>query len=417
MKIAIYHHGIEFDGTTPFTRPLGGSESGIVYIARELTRLGHEVTVYAKVPDSSRADGKELFPAYVHYHQFFSDYLSSPWDVVISFRSFDPFLLGRIAPRMIFWCGDSHDQPVLKHFGHQVLQENIDLVFCVSEWHRRTFIETFKLPTAKVIATRNGFFRDLVSSNAKREWTRSAYTSTPYRGLDVLLRIFPRIKAQVADLTLDVFSGMKVYGWSGEADRRDFGPVYAAADQPGVTLHGGVSQPVLLKHLSTTGLLLYPNTFEETSCIAAIEAQASGCVVITSARAGLNETVEHEKTGICIKGDPESERYQREFIAAAVGLLQNPSRLTEFSEASRRRAFRLYDWAVIAAEWTNIFQAMVPQPVHQRWSGPLCLLQKTNEFLQNGNVSAASRVLAVLERTPFLRSEVAAVKGKLGTWM
>lgn len=417
MKIAIYHHGIEFDGTTPFTQPLGGSESGIVYMARELTRLGHEVTVYAKVPESSRSESRKLRTAYRHYHEFFSDYLSRPWDVVISFRAFDPFLLGRVAPRMIFWCGDSHDQPVLKHFGHQALQQNIDLVFCVSEWQRRTFIETFQLPAAKVIATRNGFPRELVTSNAKREWTWSAYTSTPYRGLDVLLRIFPEIKAQVPALTLDVFSGMKVYGWNGEADRREFGSVYAAANQPGVTLRGGVPQPVLLKHLAATGLLLYPNTFEETSCIAAIEAQASGCVVITSARAGLNETVEHERTGICIKGDPQSGRYQREFVSAAVGLLQNPARLMEFSEAARRRAFRLYDWAVIAAEWTDIFQAMVPEPVHRRWSGPLSLLQKTHEFLQNGNISAASRVLAVLERTPFLRSEVLAVKGKLGTWM
>jgi glycosyltransferase involved in cell wall biosynthesis len=417
MKIAIYHHGIEFDGTTPFIQPLGGSESGIVYVARELTRLGHEVTVYAKMPNSLRSDSKEPFPAYVHYHRFFADYLSSPWDVVISFRSFDPFLLGRVAPRMIFWCGDSYDQPVLKDFGHQALQENIDLIFCVSEWHRRTFIETFKLPAAKVIATRNGFFRDLVSSDARREWTRSAYTSTPYRGLDVLLRIFPKIRAQVASLTLDVFSSMKVYGWTGERDQREFGSVYAEANQPGVILRGGLPQPVLLKQLAATGLLLYPNTFEETSCIAAIEAQASGCVVVTSARAGLNETVEHEKTGICIKGDPESDRYQREFIAAAVGLLQNPSRLIEFSEAARHRAFRLYDWAVIVSEWTGIFEAMVPQPVHRRWSGPLCLLQKTHEYLQNGNVNAASRVLAVLEKTPFLRNEVAAVKGKLGTWM
>ncbi len=169
--------------------------------------------------------------------------------------------------------------------------------------------------------------------------------------------------------------------------------------------------------VAATGLLLYPNTFDETSCIAAIEAQASGCVVITSARAGLNETVQDEKTGICIKGDPHSQRYKREFIAAAVGLLRNPSRLIELSAAARRRAFRLYDWAIIAAEWTDIFQAMAPQPVHQRWSGPLSLLQKTHELLRNGNISAASRVLTVLERTPFLRNEVEAVKGKLSTWM
>ena len=52
-----------------------------------------------------------------------------------------------------------------------------------------------------------------------------------------------------------------------------------------------------------------------------------------------------------------------------------------------------------------------------RWSGPLTLLQKSHEYLKNGNVTAASRVLTALEQTPFLSSEVEALKGKLSTWM
>src|SRR4051812_17416580 len=103
MKIAIYNRGIAFDGTTPFEQPLGGSESGIIYMARALARLGHEVTVYCKIPSpSGGALGEGLEhdngprPSFTHYHQFFTDYTSMPWDVVISFRSFDPFLLGRV---------------------------------------------------------------------------------------------------------------------------------------------------------------------------------------------------------------------------------------------------------------------------------------------------------------------------------
>jgi glycosyltransferase involved in cell wall biosynthesis len=375
MRIAIYHHGIEFDGSTPFTQPLGGSESSVVYMARELARHGHEVTVYANIPKKNARPVSEddLSLTYLHYHRFCDDYVSSPWDVLISFRSFDPFLLGCVAPRMIFWCGDSYDQPVLEHFAQPMLQENIDLIFCVSEWHRRTFIEHFKLPPQKVVATRNGFYRELISTSANREWTRCAYSSTPFRGLDVLLRMFPGIRAQLPDLTLDVFSSMKVYGWTNEADQQEFGPTYAAASQPGVTWHGGVPQPVLMKHLSATGLLLYPNTFDETDL--------------------------------------------REFVSVVTGLIKTPSRLAALSAAAQQRAFRLYDWGVIAAEWTDIFRQMPPRLVHQRWSGPLSLLQKTHEYLQNGNVSAAGRVLAVLERTPFLRNEVEVVKGKLSTWM
>jgi len=41
MKIAIYNNGIAFDGSTPFKQPLGGSESSIIYMARELARIGN----------------------------------------------------------------------------------------------------------------------------------------------------------------------------------------------------------------------------------------------------------------------------------------------------------------------------------------------------------------------------------------
>jgi hypothetical protein len=184
-----------------------------------------------------------------------------------------------------------------------------------------------------------------------------------------------------------------------------------------VTLHGSVAQPVLLKHLVNTGLFLYPNTFAETSCMAAIEAQAAGCVVVTSAKAGLNETVEHGRTGILLKGDPESADYQNEFVRTVCELLQQPQLLKRFSCAATERAFQKYTWASVASEWTTILDSMPVTVVHPRWSGPLGLLQRGHDFLKNGNVSAASRVLTALDRTPFMRNEVEEFKGKLNTWM
>ncbi|HYR42281.1 MAG TPA: glycosyltransferase family 4 protein [Terriglobia bacterium] len=419
MKIVIYNNGIAFDGTTPLHQPLGGSESSVVYMARNLARCGHDVTVYCNTPSpgASHRPLPEGEAEYVHYHQFFTDYTSARWDVLISFRSFDPFLLGRVAARMIYWTGDASDQPALEHFEHAALQENIDLIFCVSNWHRRSFIEAFDLPSEKVIATRNGFCPELTSHATVRQWSRCAYSSTPFRGLEILLKMFPLMRACNSDLELDVFSSMKVYGWTPEADQNAFGAIYEHARQPGVSWHGSVAQPVLLKNLGKTGLFLYPNTFAETSCIAAIEAQASGCVVVTSARAALNETVQNGKTGVCLQGNPASADYQQEFIATVTGLLRNPARLAELSDAAMRHAFQYYAWLRIASEWTDMFAAMPARAVHSRRSGPLSLLQKTHEYLQKGNVSAATRVLAALEQTPFLKNEVEAVKGQLSTWM
>ena len=409
MKLAIYNHGIPFDGRTTERQPLGGSESGIIYMARELARCGHDVRVYANCPNPGDYDGV----SYVHYHQFFSEYRSNPWDAVIAFRSFDPMLLGRISPRMIFWCGDASNQPSLTHFEHAALQQNIDLVFCVSEWHRQSFIQQFRLPAEKVVATRNGFAPELVAPYSYRAASRTAYTSTPFRGLDILLQLFPEIRRRVETATLDVFSSMQVYGWNSEDDRKAFGDVYGAAEQRGVQWRGSVRQPVLLQALAQTGLLLYPNTFEETSCIAAIEAQAAGCVVVTSARAGLRETIAHGETGFCIEGDPRSEGYQRLFIEAACGLMRNDDLFRRMSAAAHGRAYRRYEWSSIALEWTSILESMTPAPVSGRFSGPLSLLERAHEYARGGNYAAARRVLLNLESTPFLAEETARLQTDL----
>jgi hypothetical protein len=98
-------------------------------------------------------------------------------------------------------------------------------------------------------------------------------------------------------------------------------------------------------------------------------------------------------------------------------LFENPPRLEELSRFARERAFRKYRWSTIAAEWTAIFEDMPAKAVHARLNGPLALLQKTHDYLQNGNISAATRVLAALDQTPFLRNEVDSLKGRLSTWM
>lgn len=411
MKVAVYNNGIPFHGNSPLEGPLGGSESGIVYMARELVVLGLDVAVYCNCPSPGRYDGVE----YIHFHRFFEDYRRAPWDVLIGFRSFDPFHIGRVAPRTVFWTGDAFDQPAIAHLGHPSLQESIDLHFCVSEWHRRTLIDAFGLAESRVVATRNGFREDLVPppETWRKDWTTGVYSSTPFRGLEQLLEMFPRIRNRVPEMTLEVFSSMTAYGWTRENDRSTFGRIYDLASQDGVRMHGGVGQSALVGHLADSGFLLYPNTFDETSCIAAIEAQAAGAVVVTSARAGLLETVVDGETGVCIEGDPASDAYQRKFIEAVAGLAGNRDRHRSMSEAARRRARDTYAWSAIAREWVSIFQSMEPRPVAPRWSGPLALLEKAHRYLEKGNRNASLKILGRLQAQPFYEREVATLERKL----
>src|SRR5436305_436777 len=90
-------------------------------------------------------------------------------------------------------------------------------------------------------------------------------------------------------------------------------------------------------------------------------------------------------------------------VSTFCSFLENAGRMEEFSRQARERAFRKYTWSSIAWEWTAILENMPVAQVHARWSGPLSLLQKTQTYLQNGNVNAATRVLTALDATPFFR--------------
>ena len=214
-----------------------------------------------------------------------------------------------------------------------------------------------------------------------------AYASTPFRGLDVLLDLFPRIRAACPDAELEVFSSMRVYGMSEAEDQKTFEALYRKANQPGVTLIGSVPQLELAERLQHARVLAYPNHYAETFCIAAAEAQAAGCPVVTTALGALTETV--GEAGICIPGDPRTPEYQQAFVDACVSLLTDEARWEALSSRALAQASEKYSWAGIAAHWETVCRAALAVEPPE--------LDRIAVHLAAGRAGLAQRMLA---RTP-----------------
>lgn len=100
---------------------------------------------------------------------------------------------------------------------------------------------------------------------------------------------FPSICATYPGSKLRVYSGMGVYQVT--ADRDQYGLLYKlAAAIRDVEYVGPLSQTMLAEALRAADIFIYPNVFPETSCISAMEALISGCLVMTTANAALPET-------------------------------------------------------------------------------------------------------------------------------
>lgn len=368
--VFVVRHPRAFNGETPFQSPLGGTQSAVVYLARELATLGHEVHVFA------HCAGLEGCFAGVHYHnlkQLVSFCRAQPPERLIAVADEQILKLGLPAEQTYWWAHNDYAHlwddpgPLRQRISH-LLQSRADRLLVVSRWQQARLAKLFALPTDMFYLTHNGVhlphFARLAPEPALPP--RLLYTSVPDRGLELLLQIFPRLQAVLPELELHLYSSFEVWGQGtgGNAElARQLEQQARALKQ--VFFHAPLAQPELAKALAQGTLWLYPNHaapatgfWAETSCIAALEAQAAGLPVVASARGALPETVLQGQTGCLIDGQPESEAFLAAFVQQTLRLLQDTALHKRLAQAARQRIAEQFSWQQVAQQWSaELFSA------------------------------------------------------------
>ena len=86
-----------------------------------------------------------------------------------------------------------------------------------------------------------------------------------------------------------------------------------------------ISSRELTEAFLSSGAVLFPTWFSETSCISAMQTRAAGCHVVTSKLAALPETLAGYRYATLIDAPHESADYREQFIGAAVRALTQPA--------------------------------------------------------------------------------------------
>ncbi len=344
MKIAFFPSAcIPFHARTLDERPLGGIETAVIRLSAALTKLNHQVVVFTAIENPALSD-----PLYLPMRAVKD---LGEVDILIAVRQWAPLFSELKAKKKLFWTGDSYDQPQNLGIGDRRVAKMIDLLLPVSQWHARRLCEESGFPEAKVRVLRNGIHLPYFAGTEKRRPKRLMYSSTPYRGLALLPPMYLELKKRHPELELHIFSGYQVYCGPSGYDRSLMAEYEQLAKNlrklPGCTVHNNVCQADLSREFMKSTILAYPNTFEETSCITAMEAQAAGCAIVTTALGALPETV--GGAGILIAPPANTEHYRREFIDAVDRILREPSLFEKFSQIGQRRA-KSFDWDLIARD-------------------------------------------------------------------
>ena len=90
---------------------------------------------------------------------------------------------------------------------------------------------------------------------------------------------------------MKVFSSMRVYRVPEAEGQARHGALYRrCGETEGKEYVRSLLQPELARQLHAASVMAYPNTLAETSCIALLEALATGCLVVTSEFGAFPET-------------------------------------------------------------------------------------------------------------------------------
>lgn len=212
--------------------------------------------------------------------------------VLEEYSIFNYALYADLSKNLVYWNQLSYDQEAVQFLQEPENIKAIDKFVFVGNWQAETFRKVFRIPGEKTYVIKNACIGVEDRKIEKKQKLKLAYTSTPWRGLDVLLKAWQLIDS--TDCELHVFSSCKIYGQDfADNTENQYEHLYRQCKElPNVVYRGSIPNEELRKEIINFDILAYPNTFEETSCISVIEALSAGLRVICSNLGALPETTE-----------------------------------------------------------------------------------------------------------------------------
>ncbi len=329
-------------------------------MAEALAKRGHEISLYSRVSEAKIIRGVMHLP---------DGEIRKAKDLDVLIIQNTPYYGKEVKPfldkktKILLWLEHAHDQPAVSSLTDKNIVDIYSAILFISHWQRQQFLTNFPLNPQNCYILRNAiapsfenlFFTGEKISIKKIQPPIIAYTSTPFRGLDRLLKIFPIVKKKFPDVRLEVFSSMKVYQQDQTQDEKNFGYLYDQCRKTeGVTLIGSLSQSQLAQRLKPISILAYPSTFAETGCTSVLEAMSAGCQIITSDLGALPETA--SGFGKLIEYGLNENTYIEEFASGVIESLRRiySHKDSEIDDLLARQVYFInhaYTWKKRAEEW------------------------------------------------------------------
>ena len=273
--------------TYSLTNALGGSETAVAYLSKYFPK-DYEIYIVGEVEEEEIDNIKYInninAPNLIRNNAFHTIIVSR----FLAFFEIYPYFSTN---NLFIWV---HDKTLLSY--NSKLDQNdiltkwshrITKCICQTEWHKQICEDLYGSLKNKIVCINNGIKLDLfIDNNISKVTNRFIYTSCPTRGLTRLLELWPNISNLFykAELKIATYNNYP-------RDEEELKQLEIINSTNNIEFLGKLSPENLYNLMASSEYWLYPSTFEETSCITAMEMLYNNVICLYYPIAGLTSTL------------------------------------------------------------------------------------------------------------------------------
>ena len=254
----------------------------------------------------------------------------------------------------VLWMHHFVNQKEAKNLASKDFVNKLNWIVYNSNWNRDQHTKYFQVPKNKSVVIRNAI--EKISFVEKpSDKINLIYHTTPWRGLKILLKVFKNLNLE--NVELNVFSSTIIYGKKfDEVLGKNYEELFnECKNTKNVNYFGFLKNEEIIQQLKKMHIFAHPSIWPETSCIAAIEAMAAGCEVVTTDLGALSETC--SPFGKIINFEKEPEDLEIKYNEVLLNSIKNfwSDKTQKKLKLQRETINATYSWDKRSVEWKNFF--------------------------------------------------------------
>ena len=277
----------------------------IVLFARELSSRDYTVTVYCNLTEGRCTDVNFEALGAIHYYD--KSYINSHRlrDILIAFKA--PEALTLSGPdKKYLWTADANSLNATQ-------RRECNGMVAIGKWHLQE-LKSINMGYNRLSCIEPGV-NVQSSPKVERIPKQCLYASSPDRGLDFLLEIWPSVLIKHPDATL-----ITTYTDDHRRTNEEMDTLYQQSD-----------------------ILTYPCTGQERYCLTAIKAQINGCIPCVIPHMALQDTVQF---GI--------KALKSNYLSAIIDLLDEDDRTKQILRDDMVKNVKYNTWNDVVDQWENL---------------------------------------------------------------